>query len=120
MKHTLHNNKMLLTLIALGISFILTLSCSDNTPKVIAGYYKDTSGLGFLHLYPLDSSKTKYWLGNSQGHLVGIRQDNTVKGITALQDSFSFEWKGDYAIYTIMGISSDYYPIPESQFEKAN
>lgn len=101
--------------IILIASLVFLFSCQDTGGK-IEGFYRDDTGLGFLKVSKVEGKK--YQVGNSQGHIEGILDGNAIRGTTALQDSFRFELMEDHAVYTILGVSSKYYTIPEAEFEK--
>jgi hypothetical protein len=102
------------------VLIVVLNSCSKSCPSEdsLKGYFMDQSGLAVLEVQK--QADGKWRLGNSYGSLTGDLNCNTIKGLTSLKDTFSMEIHGDSALYTIMGIPSNYKRVDKQGFDKVD
>ena len=102
-----------------SLAVLLLLACqSEKAPANLVGYWADSTGMAIFQVQP--STDGKFSISSSLGTLEGLRAENAVRGMTDLKDSFSFEVRGDSAVYSVLGVTILYHRIPQNVFDSLN
>ena len=96
--------------------FVLMASCQmDKANLDPSGYWADSSGMALFQVK--QDSGDNYSISSSLGALKGKRVENSVRGTTDLNDSFSMVVNGDSAVYSVLGVSIGYKRITLQKYD---
>ena len=101
----------------LALAFIIVLlGCNDKAKSDdFSGYWRDSTGMA---LFQVKAESSENWtLSSSLGALTGKKIGNSIRGTTDLQDSFAMEVSGNTAVYSVLGVTIDYFRITKDEYD---
>lgn len=97
------------------ITFALSSCKTEKTQLEPISYWSDSSGMALFEVKRV--SETEFTISSSLGSLKGSVVENSIRGVTDLQDSFSLTVNGTDATYSILGVSLPYHKVPKETYD---